>query len=345
MDLNRISLMDSLVERAGNIVITAHVHPDGDAVGSTTALLSYLVETRGKNALVILPEEVPSTLSFAVNPLYSKLILDASNKPGEAEAEIGRADLVFCLDCSSFDRTGPLKDAFTLCKARKILIDHHLNPKTEAFDTFFSTPDISSASELLYWILLSMPDIGNDPLNLPVPCRESLLTGMTTDTNNFANSVFPSTLEMASGLLAAGTDRDAILSSLYDNYRENRFRLMGRLLSEGLVITPEGAAYMILTSDLAKEFDIRDYETEGFVNLPLGIDRVRLSVFLKENETGFRVSVRSKEGTSAQNLAASYFNGGGHERAAGGTLSVPEDLPSKDAAVPFLEKTLERFFR
>ena len=120
---------------------------------------------------------------------------------------------------------------------------------------------------------------------------------LSTDTNNFANSVYPSTFMMASELLAAGIDRDAIIASLYTNYRENRFRLMGRLLSENMVVTDFGVAYMIVDRMMAGKYDIREGETEGFVNIPLGIDCVRMSLLLKEEEDRFRVSVRSKKGT------------------------------------------------
>ena len=95
------------------------------------------------------------------------------------------------------------------------------------------------------------------------------MTGMTTDTNNFANSVFPGTMRMASELIAAGVDRDLILSDLYHNYRENRLRLMGYLLSENLVISPEGAAVMVLDKECQERFDFRQGESEGFVNLPI----------------------------------------------------------------------------
>ena len=159
-----------------------------------------------------------------------------------------------------------------------------------------------------------------------------MLAGMTTDTNNFANSVYPSTFMMASRLLAAGIDRDAVVAALYTNYRENRFRLMGELLSENMKITDYGVAYMIIDRAMAAKYGIREGETDGFVNIPLGIDCVRMSLLLKEEEDRFRVSVRSKKGTSANRCAALYFNGGGHELASGGKLFKGKDLPEGTAA-------------
>ena len=173
------------------------------------------------------------------------------------------------------------------------------------------------------------------------------MAGMTTDTNNFSNSVYPSTFGMASQLLAAGVDRDAIIDSLYTNYRETRFRLMGMLLKDRMTITPWGTAYMIINKDIAAEYDIKEGETEGFVNMPLGIRKVRMSFLLKEEDDRFRVSVRSKKGISANRCAAEFFNGGGHEQAAGGKLIKGRDLsaePDIAEVAEYVEKCTYRFF-
>ena len=170
---------------------------------------------------------------------------------------------------------------------------------------------------------MSMPQIKGNATRLPISAATSLMTGMTTDTNNFANSVFPSTLVMASTLLAAGVDRDYILSQLYNQYSENRLRLMGHMMKDLLTITEDGAAYMILDLKTQREYNIKDGDTEGFVNMPLSIAGVRISLLLKEDTDRIRVSIRSKKGTSANRCARMHFNGGGHENAAGGRLEIP----------------------
>lgn len=171
-----------------------------------------------------------------------------------------------------------------------------------------------------------------------------LMTGMTTDTNNFANSTFPSTLEMAKILLAAGIDRDGIIDNLYKRYRENRFRLLGYVLSQKLTITGHGAAIVLLTSDEMKKFDIRDGETEGFVNIPLEISEVRLSILIKEDADGhFRVSLRSKRGTSANRCSQMHFHGGGHELASGGHLTIPEDASDIDSLLEYAKTSADKF--
>lgn len=339
-----ITLLDSLTGNASRVTIVVHTHPDGDAVGSGTAMLSYLTDIKGKDAVLIVPDSIPESISFITKDFDSERIMTFESEPDKAAGRIKSSDLVICQDCNSFSRTAGMEGLLRESPARKILIDHHLTPELESFDLAFSKKDTSSASELLFWILMETPQIGGDASKLPPACASSLLTGMTTDTNNFANSVFPSTLEMASILIGAGVDRDAILSELYNNYRENRLRLMGFLMVEKLKITPYGVAYIVLDEETQSRFDFRRGESEGFVNMPLSVASVRMSVFLTQEGDIFKVSIRSKKGTSANDCATRHFNGGGHELAAGGRLTIGEDLPSARDAEAYILKATGEFF-
>ena len=200
-----------LLGNARKVALAGHVHPDGDAIGCVTALALYLQRELGKEVVCMFPDALPESLNFAKNPSLKYLW-------GKTED----ADLVILMDCNAFSRTDVLGDSLAASAAPKVLIDHHLNPDVSSFSLVFSTPDISSASELTFWILKAL---GWDLRDREI--GEALLTGMTTDTNNFANSVFPTTFAMASELIASGVDRDAILQKIYFSYRENRVRLMG----------------------------------------------------------------------------------------------------------------------
>ena len=336
-----IQRLETFLASAKHVSVVVHTHPDGDAVGSGAAMLSYLRQCRGTDALLLLPESAPASLDFA---LPAEGVIVAACEPEAASARIAGSDLVVCLDMNGFSRAEALAAPLQASKARKVLIDHHLNPERASFDLVFSETEISSACELLYRVLLALPGVGTAD-RLPLSVLTSLMTGMTTDTNNFANSVFPSTLQMASELLAAGVDRDALLDRLYNNYRENRFRAMGACLQERMRITPEGAACIVLDRAFLTRFGLQEGETEGFVNLPLGIDRVRISLLLREDDGHFRVSIRSKEGVSANRLASEVFHGGGHERAAGGKLYFPQDIAGPAQAEEFLRDVTARFMR
>jgi len=335
IDIEGIRRLDVLLDRCMTVTVTAHTHPDGDALGSASALVEYLRACRGKDAVFVLSDTPSATVRPIVPEGVPLLCLDS--EPQTCLGRIAGSDLLILLDGNGFSRTEGLQAAFEASPAPKVLIDHHLNPERERFEVVFSTPDISSASELLYYVLLSLPDIGEDPAKLPAASARALLTGMTTDTNNFANSVYPTTFRMASELLAAGVDRDAVLSDLYNRYRENRVRAMGYLQYENLRITPEGLAFMIATRAILDRFGLEDGETEGLVNIPLSIDRVKMSILLKEDQGHFRVSIRSKKGWSAQACAVRFFHGGGHENASGGKLFWPADIASPEGAAAYLE--------
>jgi len=337
---DKITRMESLVSGASKVVIITHTRPDGDALGSSTGLFHYLTEVCHKEASIVIPDPVPRNLSFFV----PGALTDAESDPPAAEALIASADLVFCLDFNTLSRTAGLEAMVRASKAPRILVDHHLNPAAEDFDLVFSETEISSASELLYYVITAIPSVGSAS-GLPSESRKALMIGMTTDTNNFANSVFPTTLAMASDLLSSGVDRDGLLENLYNRYGENRYRAMGSVLSDLMKITETGVAYFVMDRKFLKKYEICEGDTEGFVNLPLGIDRVRFSIFLKEDDGFFRVSIRSRKGWSANRLARDFFNGGGHECASGGRLYVPRDVRDASGAAEYIETVTARFMR
>ena len=319
-DIKRLS--DILLQSSKTAIVT-HMKPDGDAAGSTTAMYHFLKAYTDAELKIVLNDPFQHVLGFLTEgELKSDIIIFSKDSDAAAEA-IAAADTIVCLDFNAFHRTDRLSSLLEESKACRILIDHHLNPDLKSFDIVFSQTEVSSASELLYQILMKMPQVSGNVSALPPAAAVSLMTGMTTDTNNFANSVYPSTLEMASELLAAGVDRDYILNRLYNQYGENRLRLMGHMMKDLLTITEDGAAYMILDLKTQREYGIQDGDTEGFVNMPLSIAGVRMSLMLKEDQDRIRVSIRSKKGTSANRCARLYFNGGGHENAAGGRLNIP----------------------
>lgn len=329
---------ERLFSEAGKVVVVTHVHPDGDALGSSFGLFHFL-DSRGVPTDVVTLDPVPGTLDFLPDARVREHHIVASEDMAAAEAVLRGADLLVCLDFPTFNRAGDaLGDILGGLVCRKVLIDHHLSPDRASFDLVFSETAISSASELLYWVLDS---IGG---TMPAETGRCLMAGMTTDTNNFANSVYPSTFEMASRLLRSGVDRNRIVTDLYHNYREQRYRLLGYLLSEKMVITPHGVAYMILDTDEMDRYDVSEGDTESFVNNPLGIDRVRMSIFLKRQDEGlFRVSIRSEEGVSANLCARLHFHGGGHELAAGGRLYVPDDVKDGADAAAYIERVTSEF--
>lgn len=339
-DTEKCSRLWSALKKGRRIAVLSHTHPDGDAVGCTVAAQSFLRDILGREADVILPDRWGCGMDF----LASEANLLTASDEGAPEI-ICRADTILCLDFNTASRVASLEGALRSSDATKILIDHHPGPETGLFDIVFSETAISSACELLYWILLDNENIAGDPGKLPVLCAKALMTGMTTDTNNFANSIFPSTFRMASGLLEAGVDRDSILSSLYSSKRESVMRGWHRMLDRHLHITDEGAAYMILTKRTRAAFDLREGDTDGLVNVPLQIGRVRMSALLTEEDGFFRMSLRSKGEVNVGELARTSFHGGGHDCASGGRILCPEDIPAKKDAGAYFERITAQFLK
>ncbi|MCQ2147140.1 MAG: DHH family phosphoesterase [Bacteroidales bacterium] len=341
----KINRLHQILSDASVISIVSHMNPDGDAFGSSLGMLHYLTEKMDKDACLTFADPDTESLAFMLSESdRNTFFIDKINSE-KTRQRLAESDLIICLDFNAFSRAGSLEIPLKESISKKVLIDHHLNPDESAFDLVFSETQISSASELTFHILMAMPDIDGDASKIPSESAAALMTGMTTDTNNFANSVFPSTLFMASKLLEAGVDRDAIVANIYNNYRENRVRLMGHLLSEKLVITEEGMAYIVLDQKTADAFDLKDGETEGFVNIPLSIKNVRMSGFFREDGDHMRVSLRSKKGTSANVCAKQFFHGGGHENAAGGRIMFPEDVPSVNEVAEYIERICNEYLK
>ena len=347
LDCADLESLHNLIREAKVITTISHVRPDGDAVGSSLGVYGYL-ESIDKDVKSVFPTSIPDNLLFVPK---KENILIHSYAQERTHKRLMESDLIICLDFNSPSRIEEAGQSLVDSPAKKVLIDHHLNPDRDAFDLCFSMTEISSASELAYYILLQMPEISGDASKLPMSSRRAFMTGMTTDTNNFANSTFPSTLMMASDLIANGVDRDEIIRCYLQSYKETRLRLMGIILKDLMKITPEGVAYYIIPHELSKAYDIKEGDTEGIVNMPLSIGKVRMSISVKEEGTCFRISIRSKKGTSANMMARKYFSGGGHENAAGGKIFIGQAPTEKDAVLSdpsmiedYVKRAIREFF-
>lgn len=343
IDIRKIHEFEDLISQAENIVITTHQRPDGDGLGSSLGIYHFLNSIH-KKANLVLPDKYADSLEFMFNNFPKNRLVIYTEDAESSENLLRKADLIFCMDFNDFHRTDMLEPFLLQSKAKKILIDHHPNPEEKLFDLIFSKIEISSASELLFYILMYTSSIEKNVQELPLDCGTALMIGMTADTNNFANSVYPSTFIMASALLELGVDRDKIINELYLNQSENRIRLMAHLL-DTLKITSEGVAYMILDKKTIDKYKIEEGETEGFVNIPLGISQVRMSIFAKEEDDSVRISLRSKEGVSVNTCSGLYFNGGGHELAAGGKLIFGKEIESVDDVGTYIEKFTTKFMK
>lgn len=326
-----IQKAEKIIERSSKIVIVSHVSPDGDALGSSLGLFHFLTNI-GKTVNVIVPNSFPSFLKWMPG---AKDIVIGERKQSLTEELFEAADLIFCLDFNTLSRIDQLAPLVEKSKAKKILIDHHLYPDSFA-DVCISYPEISSTSELIFRFICRMGEFKM----ITKPCAECIYTGMMTDTGAFTfNSNDPHIYTIIGELLKLGIDKDEIYSKVYNNYSENRIRLQGYVFYEKMKIYEDYHASLItLSYEEQKRFQWKKGDTEGFVNIPLSIENVRFSVFIREEENMVRISLRSKGTFPTNEFAAQIFNGGGHLNASGG-----EFAGKLEDAVAVFEEGLSKF--
>ena len=246
----------------------------------------------------------------------SKDILQYDKYKDFADRLIAEADVICCLDFNAIHRIDAMGEAVLASPARKLLVDHHLDPEDFA-QIIISHPEISSTSELVFRLICRMgyfDDISKE-------AAECIYTGMMTDTGGFTyNSNNREIYFIISELLTKGIDKDAIYRKVFNTYSESRLRLMGYVLSQMCVYTDCNAALISLTKKEQRRFNYIRGDSEGFVNIPLSIKNVVLSCFLREDteKPMIKISLRSVGTFPCNQLAAEFFNGGGHLNASGG---------------------------
>ena len=313
-------------------VIIAHTNPDGDAIGSSLALYHYLKYLR-KNVCVIMPNQFPDFLRWlpgADNIMNYDYYTDIDNR------KIAEADVICCLDFNKLDRVDDIAEKVRESKARKVMIDHHLDPEHFA-DITISHPDQSSTCELLYRFLC---DLGYY-YKMNTTVATCIYTGMMTDTGGFTyNSNNPELFFIVSMLLQKHVDKDLVYRKVNYNFSASRLFLQGQVLSDMEVLPDYHTAILTLTKEQQQKYHYSKGDSEGFVNIPLQIKDVIFTCFLREDTEKdiVKISLRSI-GEFPCNLVAEEFNGGGHKNASGGELQKSD---AKMATIRFKE-VLEKY--
>ena len=267
---------------------------------------------------------------------YRKDILLYDRYKDFADKLIVEADVICCLDFNALKRIDDMADAVAASPARKIMIDHHLYPE-DFCKIVMSYPKISSTSELIFRLICRMGYFSD----ITKEGAECIYTGMMTDTGGFTyNSNNREIYFIISELLSKGIDKDDIYRKVYNTYSESRLRLMGYVLSNMTVYPDCNSALITLTKAEQSKFNYIKGDSEGFVNIPLSIKNVCFSCFLREDteKPMIKISLRSVGTFPCNQLAAEFFNGGGHLNASGG-----EFFGTMEEAKAVFEKALEKY--
>ncbi len=316
---NQLAQLRQLISDSNTILITCHKSPDGDAIGSCLGWADYL-NALGKETVVMVPDQYPDFLKWMPN---TEKIIRYDKHREKCDMLFKIADLVFCLDYNTPSRVDEMEKALRATPAKRVLIDHHLDPDVETVLTI-SHPELCSTCELVFRIVWQLGGFDMLKKHFAVP----IYSGMMTDTGGFTfNSSRPEIFFIISQLLTKGIDKDRIYRNVYHNYAENRIRLMGYVMYEKLVYYPNyNASYYALTRKELKRFNYIKGDAEGLVNIPQQIKGLKLSISLREDtekENLIWVSLRSVDDFPCNEMAAQFFNGGGHLNASGGKLCCP----------------------
>jgi bifunctional oligoribonuclease and PAP phosphatase NrnA len=322
--MQQIKEIYPLLQERGNVVITTHQKPDGDAMGSSLALFHFLKQF-GHQVTVISPTNWADFLDWMPG---AKDVLDYERQTLEANSTIDKADWIFCLDFNTLGRTKRMEERLNNAKAQRILIDHHHEPQEDKFTYGISDHTKSSTCEMVYDLIINS---GNgDKINEPV--AECLYAGVMTDTGSFRFPITTAAVHrMVAHLKDKGLEHSHIHEELFDNFLENRFRFIGHVLLNRMQIFYEYNTALIAVpqQDLVK-YNIITGDTEGLVNYPLSIKGIKLATIIIDRGEERKCSFRSKDGFDVNSFARKYFNGGGHFNAAGGQSKEPlEEVVSK----------------
>jgi bifunctional oligoribonuclease and PAP phosphatase NrnA len=286
-------------------VITTHINPDGDAIGSAVAV-AQTFKALGKDTTILLPSPCPDYLDW-LSPEQPCSVYDRSVH----ESLVCEADCVIVLDLNAVERFQPLAADVQAFGKEMICIDHHEHPEDFA-TTLLSDTSSAATCRILYDVLRPMVDG-----TFPGVVAQALYTGIMTDTGGFR---FPRTdgdLHRAVGhLIDCGADPVLTYEMLYNRGSASRLQLMGEALA-GMELYHSGRlCVMTVSKAMAHRHNASDGDMEGFVHHTLSIEGVQAGVLLIERDGFVKCSFRSKGSTIVRDVAAQY-GGGGHQYAAG----------------------------
>jgi phosphoesterase RecJ-like protein len=305
------SIIQSLVS-AKNVLITTHVKPDGDALGSAAALQLGL-RARGIASAVLLLSRLPNKYSFVFND--NGIEFRAAEAALPEREWFDSFDRLVCVDTGTFSQLPGLESIVPSLAVPKIVIDHHKTQEAWA-DTLWQDVTASAAGEMIEtlfhrWEIPITPAIAN-----------CLFVAIASDTGwfQFSNTT-PRTLRLVATLMEHGVNSDALYQHLYQNERAERLLLQQRAMGSLRFDAEKKIASMIIRKTDFAETGAYVPDTENLINIPLQVASVQASVLFVEQPEGgpIRVSFRSKGQIDVASFAQ-QFGGGGHARASGAKL-------------------------
>lgn len=306
MDYSQIA---KILGENGSFLLTTHVNPDADAIGSEVAV--YLILKKlGKKVHIINYSDLPQNLAFLdkdhIIEKYDSMVHDSI---------IGDVDVIIALDFNNPSRTISMEKLLTNFPKVKICIDHHQNPKSFA-DHYFIDVTAVATGQIIYELIRETAVAALDR-----DIADCLYAAIMTDTGSFR---FERTgfevHQIAAELLRCGVNPTKIYDMIYDRNKFEKIKLLGDCLSKMTLIYEGKIAYIVITQKELNDYGLDESDIDGFVNYCLSVDGVKIGILFFEMNDGLKVSFRSK-GTIPVNSLAEKFGGGGHINASGARIS------------------------
>lgn len=298
----------SILKKQNSFIITSHVNPDADAIGSEIAVAGVL-EQLGKEYFILNTSTTPYNLEF----------LDTKNAVSKFDDEIhseifGKADCAIFLDLNYVNRTVRMEESFKNFNGEMICIDHHTKPENFAdFQIIDETK--SSTGEIIFDFINEIEE-----LKFTEDIATAIYSAIMTDTGSFRFSKTTAALHRKIAvLLELGLKPEIIHDKIYAQYDFSRVKLLGEGLHSICISESGKVSYMVVTQESLKLSGGIESDVDGFVNFALTTKGVKIGILFFELNDGVKISFRSKDDIPANKLAAE-FGGGGHLNAAGTRL-------------------------
>jgi phosphoesterase RecJ-like protein len=337
MKRSEIQEIKELLSIPKNVVLVPHKNPDGDAMGASLAMYHFLM-LKGHLVTVVSPNDYPDFLKWLPGS-KNAYKFDMQNR--QSKSAIDQADIIFLLDFNALHRVGDdMQNTLEKFQGDFIMIDHHQQPDDVA-KYLYSDTSICSTCQMVYQFIDKLGELNLINKDIAI----CLYTGIMTDTGSFR---FPSTTSKTHRIIAdlidKGADNAKAHNNVYDTNSYGRLQLLGRALSNMIVIDQLKTAYIPLTQADLDEFNYQKGDTEGVVNYALSLEGIIFAVIFIEDidQQIVKISLRSKGSFSVNQFARDHFNGGGHDNAAGGkeTISLDATISKFLKILPTYKKEL-----
>lgn len=300
--------LSSLLTPGRRVVLTTHVNPDGDGLGSEVGL-SHMLKALGVDVTIANPTATPPRFDF----LFADM--PGLDRTAEAVKTLRKADVIVVLDIADLGRLGMLSDTVRDAGVPVACVDHHVSEGILPDGPRYVDPGAAATGELIFEIAKACG------WEVTQAAARALYVALVTDTGGFRfSNTHPRTLRIAAELLETGVDPESVYVDVYANAPEGRPRLFAEAL-QTLVVEPEcGLAWVTVPPGAVERHGVTADDLDGVVEFPRSIAGVRLALLFREIHQGrVKVSLRSV-GKVDVAAFAKQFGGGGHTKAAGVSL-------------------------